>query len=199
MEFFSQPASWTLVAFIIFVGIGLYLKAPKMITNLLDEQIQRVKKELSDAIELKEEANTLLAEYQRKKEDALKEADNIIANAKERAQIYEQAALTKSEEIIKRQEAQSIEKINQAELQAMSKIQQTIVEQSINAAEKLVSEKISVEKSEQIFAESLKDIDKLKFISEEHSILKDQLDDNVKSDQKLDKLFKLLKRLDSHL
>ena len=133
-----------------------------MITNLLDEQIQRVKKELSDAIELKEEANTLLAEYQRKKEDALKEAENIIANAKERAQIYEQAALTKSEEIIKRQEAQSIEKINQAELQAMSKIQQTIVEQSINAAEKLVSEKISVEKSEQIFAESLKDIDKLK-------------------------------------
>ena len=162
MEFFSQPTSWTLVAFIIFVGIGLYLKAPKMITNLLDEQIQRVKKELSDAIELKEEANTLLAEYQRKKEDALKEADDIIANAKERAQIYEQAALTKSEEIIKRQEAQSIEKINQAELQAMSKIQQTIVEQSINAAEKLVSEKISVEKSEQIFADSLKDIDKLK-------------------------------------
>ena len=162
MDFFSQPTSWTLVAFIIFVGIGLYLKAPKMITNLLDEQIQRVKKELSDAIELKEEANTLLAEYQRKKEDALKEADDIIANAKERAQIYEQAALTKSEEIIKRQEAQSIEKINQAELQAMSKIQQTIVEQSINAAEKLVSEKISVEKSEQIFADSLKDIDKLK-------------------------------------
>ena len=162
MEFISQPASWTLVAFIIFVGIGLYLKAPKMITNLLDEQIQRVKKELSDAIELKEEANTLLAEYQRKKEDALKEADDIIANAKERAQIYEQAALTKSEEIIRRQEAQSIEKINQAELQAMSKIQQTIVEQSINAAEKLVSEKISVEKSEQIFADSLKDIDKLK-------------------------------------
>ena len=133
-----------------------------MITNLLDEQIQKIKKELSDAIELKEEANTLLAEYQRKKEDALKEADDIIANAKERAQIYEQAALTKSEEIIKRQEAQSIEKINQAELQAMSKIQQTIVEQSINAAEKLVSEKISVEKSEQIFADSLKDIDKLK-------------------------------------
>ena len=133
-----------------------------MITDLLDEQIQRVKKELSDAIELKEEANTLLAEYQRKKEDALKEADDIIANAKERAQIYEQAALTKSEQIIKRQEAQSIEKINQAELQAMSKIQQSIVEQSINAAEKLVSEKISVEKSEQIFADSLKDIDKLK-------------------------------------
>jgi len=162
MEFFSQPASWTLVAFIIFVAIAIYLKAPSMIGKLLDEQIQRVKKELSDAIELKEEANALLAEYERKKEDAEKEVEIIIANAKERAKNYEQSALAKSEEIIKRQEAQSIEKINQAEIQAMSKIRKSIIEKSIDSAEKLVSEKISSKKSDQIFTDSLKDLDKLK-------------------------------------
>ena len=133
-----------------------------MIGKLLDEQIERVKKELSDAIELKEEANTLLAEYERKKEDAEKEAEIIIANAKERAKNYEQSALAKSEEIIKRQEAQSIEKINQAEIQAMSKIRKSIIEKSIDSAEKLVSEKISSKKSDQIFTDSLKDLDKLK-------------------------------------
>lgn len=162
MEFFSQPASWTLVAFIIFVAIAIYLKAPSMIGKLLDEQIERVKKELSDAIELKEEANTLLAEYERKKEDAEREAEIIIANAKERAKNYEQSALAKGEEIIKRQEAQSIEKINQAEIQAMSKIRKSIIEKSIDSAEKLVSEKISSKKSDQIFTDSLKDLDKLK-------------------------------------
>ena len=162
MEFFSQPASWTLVAFIIFVAIAIYLKAPSMIGKLLDEQIERVKKELSDAIELKEEANTLLAEYERKKEDAEREAEIIIANAKEKAKNYEQSALAKSEEIIKRQEAQSIEKINQAEIQAMSKIRKSIIEKSIDSAEKLVSEKISSKKSDQIFTDSLKDLDKLK-------------------------------------
>ncbi|MBL6840578.1 MAG: ATP F0F1 synthase subunit B [Pelagibacterales bacterium] len=162
MEFFSQPASWTLVAFIIFVAIAIYLKAPSMIGKLLDEQIERVKKELSDAIELKEEANALLAEYERKKEDAEKEAEIIIANAKERAKNYEQSALSKSEEIIKRQEAQSVEKINQAEIQAMSRIRKSIIEKSIDSAEKLVSEKISSKKSDQIFTDSLKDLDKLK-------------------------------------
>jgi F-type H+-transporting ATPase subunit b len=162
MEFFSQPASWTLVAFIIFVAIAIYLKAPSMIGKLLDEQIERVKKELSDAIELKEEANALLAEYERKKEDAEKEAETIIANAKERAKNYEQSALAKSEEIIKRQEAQSVEKINQAEIQAMSRIRKSIIEKSIDSAEKLVSEKISSKKSDQIFTDSLKDLDKLK-------------------------------------
>jgi F-type H+-transporting ATPase subunit b len=162
MEFFSQPASWTLVAFLIFIGIAIYLKAPSMITKLLDDQIERVKKELSDAIELKEGANSLLAEYQRKKEAAEQEAVSIIVAAKERANAYESSALIKSKEIIKRQEAQSIEKINQAEIQAMSRIGKTIIDQSINSAEKLVSEKISSGKSDQIFADSLKDLDKLK-------------------------------------
>ena len=133
-----------------------------MVTTLLDEQIERVKKELSDAIDLKEEANSLLAEYQRKKEAAEQEAMTIITTAKERASAYESLALVKSKEIIKRQEAQSIEKINQAEIQAMSRISKTIIEQSIDSAEKLVSEKISSEKSDQIFADSLKDLDKLK-------------------------------------
>jgi F-type H+-transporting ATPase subunit b len=162
MEFFSQPASWTLVAFTIFVAIAIYLKAPSIIAKLLDEQIERVKKELSDAIDLKEEANSLLAEYQRKKEDAEQEAIEIISSAKERAKTYESSALIKSEEIIKRQEAQSIEKINQAEIQAMSRIRKTIIDQSIDSAEKLVSEKISTEKSDQILSDSLKDLDKLK-------------------------------------
>ena len=92
MEFFSQPASWTLVAFIIFVAIAIYLKAPSMIGKLLDEQIERVKKELSDAIELKEEANTLLAEYERKKEDAEKgktHAENILNVGIKRKKITE--------------------------------------------------------------------------------------------------------------
>ena len=162
MEFFSQPASWTLVAILIFIGIAIYLKAPSMITKLLDDQIERVKKELSDAIELKEEANSLLAEYQRKKEAAEQEAVSIIAAAKERANAYESSALIKSKEIIKRQEAQSIEKINFSDIQAMSRIGKAIIDQSINSAEKLVSEKISSGKSDQIFADSLKDLDKLK-------------------------------------
>ncbi|MDC0030496.1 DUF6165 family protein [Candidatus Pelagibacter sp.] len=45
----------------------------------------------------------------------------------------------------------------------------------------------------------IKDSEKLKFINEEHSILKDQLDKNVKSDDKLDNLFHSLKDINSKL
>ena len=51
----------------------------------------------------------------------------------------------------------------------------------------------------EIKQEKIKDPEKLKFINEEHSILKDQLNNNVKSDKKLDELFKSLKQINAKL
>ena len=51
----------------------------------------------------------------------------------------------------------------------------------------------------EIKQEKIKDPDKLKFISNEHSILKNQLDNHVKSDDKLNKFFKLLKEINAKL
>ena len=51
----------------------------------------------------------------------------------------------------------------------------------------------------EIKQEKIKDVEKLKFINEEHSILKDQLNKNVKSDQKLKELFETLKKINVRL
>ena len=51
----------------------------------------------------------------------------------------------------------------------------------------------------EIKQEKIKDFEKLKFINEEHSILKDQLNSNVKSDQKLNELFESLKKINAKL
>ena len=51
----------------------------------------------------------------------------------------------------------------------------------------------------EIKQEKIKDQEKLKFINEEHSILKDQLNNNVKSDQKLNELFESLKQINAKL
>ena len=45
-SFFSDPSSWVLVAFIIFVIIALVIKAPSMIAKLLDGEIDKIKSEL---------------------------------------------------------------------------------------------------------------------------------------------------------
>ena len=51
----------------------------------------------------------------------------------------------------------------------------------------------------EIKKEKIEDSEKLKFINDEYEILKDQLDKNVKSDEKIDKLFQSLKEINTKL
>jgi len=51
----------------------------------------------------------------------------------------------------------------------------------------------------EIKKEKIKDSEKLKFINDEYEVLKDELDKNVKSDEKIDKLFQSLKEINSKL
>ena len=51
----------------------------------------------------------------------------------------------------------------------------------------------------EIKKEKIKDSEKLKFINDEYKVLKDQLDKNVKSDEKLDQLFQSLKKINAKL
>ena len=51
----------------------------------------------------------------------------------------------------------------------------------------------------EIKLEKIKDPEKLKFITKEHSILKKQLENNIKSNDKLDNLFQSLKKINSKL
>ena len=162
MSFFGDPASWVLVAFIIFVILALVAKAPSMIAKLLDSEIDRIKNELDDARKLKEEANSLLADYERKVKNAKEEAEKILNQAKKTAKNHDESARKKVEEYIKRAEQQSIEKIAQAEKMALSKVNQEIVSNSIEVAEKIVSENITEENSKKLFSQSVQQIKKLK-------------------------------------
>ena len=51
----------------------------------------------------------------------------------------------------------------------------------------------------EIKKEKIKDSEKLKFINDEYNVLKDQFNMNVKSDEKIDKLFQSLKEINSKL
>ena len=51
----------------------------------------------------------------------------------------------------------------------------------------------------EIKQEKIKDPEKLKFISDEHSVLKDQLDQNVKSNNNIESLFQSLKEINAKL
>ena len=51
----------------------------------------------------------------------------------------------------------------------------------------------------EIKKKKIKNTENLKFINDEYNVLKDQLDKNVKSDEKLEKLFQFLKEINAKL
>lgn len=81
-----------LIAFILFIGVIFYFKVPGMITGLLDKRAEGIQSELDEARALREEAQTLLASYERKQKDVQDQAEKIVDAAKaEAAAAAEQA------------------------------------------------------------------------------------------------------------
>ena len=82
MAMFSDPSFWVGVSFVLFVLLIVYFKVPGQMTKALDDRADRIRQELDDAQKLREEAQALLAEYQRKRTEAEKEAEDIVTQAK---------------------------------------------------------------------------------------------------------------------
>mgnify|MGYP001350309184 CR=1 FL=1 len=81
----DNPAFWVGVSFFGFVGLLIYYKVPGMLGKALDERADRIRQELDEARRLREEAQALLADYQKKRAAAEDEAKAIVEQARREA------------------------------------------------------------------------------------------------------------------
>src|SRR5262249_13902739 len=109
---------WVAVAFFIFLGVLGYFQAHKKLVTGIDDRRDRIRAELDEARRLKEEAQALLAGYQRKQHEVEQEAQAILASAKSEAERLAGEAAAKMEELVARHTRMAEEKITQAEAQA---------------------------------------------------------------------------------
>ena len=68
-----------LLAFLLFIGLLVYLKVPGTISGMLDERAKGIQSELDEARSLREEAQSILAEYERKQKEVQTQADQIVS------------------------------------------------------------------------------------------------------------------------
>ncbi|TIU06729.1 MAG: ATP F0F1 synthase subunit B, partial [Mesorhizobium sp.] len=85
MDATSLATLWATVALVIFLAIAVYIKVPGLIAKALDARADKISNELEDARRLREEAQQLLGQYQRKRKEAEQEAADIVAAAKREA------------------------------------------------------------------------------------------------------------------
>ena len=149
---------WVGAAFVLFVGILVYLKVPGMLTGVLDERAKKISDNLDQARELREEAQVLLATYQRKQRDALKEAEEIIAHAKEEAMREAEQAEKKLEESVARRQQAALNKIALAEAQAENEVRDAAIEIAIAAATAVVAQQVQGDRADALVNIAIQDL-----------------------------------------
>ena len=160
MEFLRDPETWVAIAFVLFLGVMVYLGAHKMVMKSLDERADRIKAELDEARRLKDEAAELLAEYQRKQHAAEAEAQDIIAGAKAEAERLATEAKARIEDFVARRTAMATTKIAQAETQATADVRSAAAEAAVAAAEKILSAETKGKLAGELIAKGIEDVRK---------------------------------------
>jgi F-type H+-transporting ATPase subunit b len=149
---------WVAVAFVIFVGVLIYFKVHKMAVDAIDGRRARIEAELAEARRLREEAQALLAQYQRKQREAEREAADIIAGAQ--AEILRLAvdAKAKMDDFLARRTKMAEAKIAQAEAQALADVRAAAAEAAIAAAEKILKDTVRGEVADALIAKGIDDL-----------------------------------------
>jgi F-type H+-transporting ATPase subunit b len=127
------------VAFIIFIGALIYFGVPKRIGGLLDARAEGIARDLAEAKALREEAKVLLASYETKQREVQAQADRIVAQAKDEAQVAATQARADLAKSMDRRIAAAGERIASAEAGAIREVRESAVSVAISVAAELLA------------------------------------------------------------
>ena len=155
----AQPEFWLTIAFAIFV-IAVAKPLGGKIAAALDSRSKLIAREIEEAGKLRDEAQTLLASYQRRSRDAIKEAEQILTNAKIEAQRIQDEASANLEASLKRREQLALDKIAQAEARAVEDVRNAAVDVALAATRQLIEQNLDAAKSTALVEDAIKDLPK---------------------------------------
>lgn len=141
MGVLQTPDFWVAVGFTILI-LAIAKKVWSALKTGLDARTDRIRSSLDEAARLREEAQHLLAEYQRKQRDAAKEIDELLAAARAEAERSSANAKKSLENLVARREQLAIEKIAQSEADALQAVRNTAVDVAVAATRQILRTKL---------------------------------------------------------
>lgn len=154
----NSPEFWVAIAFLAFVGVLVKMGVPTLITKALDDRADAVRKELDLARRLREEAQDLLADYQRKQRAAEDEAKAIIDQARREAETMKAESAKSLKEQLERRTRLAEDKIARAEAQAVSEVRAAAVDVAMSAAEQIIGDKLQGAGGADLVNRSIRDL-----------------------------------------
>ena len=148
---------WVAISFLIFIILLVYFKIPLKVKNILDENINQIKKQVEESEKLKEEAKRQLAEYEKRIGDSKSEVNKMIKYANDQAE----KNVIKSNEIFHKllevRKKNTEEKIKQLKNQAIKDIKNAAINIAFESVEKLLINSIDKAKLDKIYSQSIQE------------------------------------------
>lgn len=148
-----------LVAFIIFLGILAYFKVPGMVTKMLDDRASGIQSELDEARALREEAQTLLASYERKHKEVQGQAERIVDQAKADAEAAAEQARAELAKSIERRIAAAEDQIASAQAGAVKEVRDMAVTVAVKAARDVIAEQMTAAQGNALIDDAIAQVD----------------------------------------
>jgi F-type H+-transporting ATPase subunit b len=155
MDATAWATFWVFMGFLVFIGILIYFGVPAKVTATLDARSARIRSELEDAQRLREEAQALLAEYQRRRGEAESEAEAIVAQARREAEALGEEARARLEEYVTRRTKAVEQRIAQAETQAVAEVRGRAIDVAAAAAARILAEQARGDVGDQLVGRSI--------------------------------------------
>lgn len=160
-EIFYQSAEfWVGVAFVLVV---LLLAKPVsgLVRALLNKRIDGITKRIHDAAELRDEAQKLLADYEKKFLNADKEAQAILTKAKKEIEYFKSENLAKLEEEMKIKEKETQDRITASKEKAAKEISDLTSELTIKIVKTAIAKNLDAKTQDKLIDASISLINKL--------------------------------------
>jgi len=148
-----------LIAFIVFVAILFYFKVPGMIGGALDNRAAGIKAELDEARALREEAQTILASYERKQREVQEQADRIIATARTDAADAAEQAKADLQKSIARRLAAAEDQIASAQAAAVRDVRDQAVVIAVAAANQVIAKQMTAAAGNKLIDAAIAEVD----------------------------------------
>ena len=149
---------WVGVAFVAFLLILVYYGVPKLIGKALDDRAEAIRKELDEARRLREEAQSLLSDYQRKHRNVATETEAIVDLARREAEALAHETRVGLKESLERRTKMAEEKIARAEAQALDEVRASAIDVAVAAAERILREKMAGAGGAVLIDQSIRDL-----------------------------------------
>lgn len=140
---------------LIFIGILIWAKVPSLLMGMLDQRAEGIRKDLDEAKSLREEAQEILASYERKTREAQEQAEGIVAAAKTEAEAAAAQAKVDLEASVARRLAAAEDQIDSARAAAVKEVRDQAIAVATAAAGEVVAKQMSANDANKLIDQSI--------------------------------------------